>query len=196
MGNEICFRAASEKDAAVLLEIYAPYVRGTAITFEYEVPSEEEFAGRIAKTLTRYPYLIALADGKEVGYAYASPFHDGRAAYGWAAECSIYLRQDCRRKGIGRALYGFLEQILAAQHIFCLTASIAFTDRETDPFLSPASIRFHERVGYQKAAHFHRCGWKFDRWYDIVWMEKHLMPADKEVLPVIPFLEIRGQFDL
>ena len=81
-----------------------PYVRDTAVSFEYEVPSQEEFARRIARTLEKYPYLAAQREGELLGYACTGPFV-GRAAYGWAAETSIYLRQDCRRQGAGRALY-------------------------------------------------------------------------------------------
>ena len=68
-------RMAGLEDAAALLAIYAPYVRETAITFEYDVPSEKEFAGRIAHTLEKFPYLVAENDGEIVGYAYAGAFH-------------------------------------------------------------------------------------------------------------------------
>ena len=90
-------RVAREEDAAALLEIYAPYVLETAITFEYDVPSAEEFAGRIRHTLERYPYLVAEDEsGELLGYAYASPFH-ARPAYDWAVETSFYVRKTGRR---------------------------------------------------------------------------------------------------
>ena len=100
-------RVAALDDAEELLKIYAPYVRETAITFEYEVPSPEEFRERIAHTLEKYPYLVAEHDGKIVGYAYVSPFKE-RAAYAWAVETSIYVRREGRRQGVGRALYAAL----------------------------------------------------------------------------------------
>ena len=78
-------RVATVEDAAQLLEIYRPYVEQTAITFEYEVPSVEEFRHRIATVLARYPYLVYEQDGKIFGYAYVGPFHE-RAAYDWAVE--------------------------------------------------------------------------------------------------------------
>ena len=90
--DEVKIRTATENDAEALLEIYEPYVRETAITFEYEVPSAEEFRSRIRNTLLKYPYLVVEQDGEIIGYAYAGPFHD-RPAYDWAVETSIYV--DC-----------------------------------------------------------------------------------------------------
>ena len=81
-------RTAVPEDADALLRIYSPYVKQTAITFEYEVPSTEEFTARIKNTLKHYPYLVAEQDGKPIGYAYTGPFV-GRAACSWAAETSI-----------------------------------------------------------------------------------------------------------
>ena len=107
--EDLTIRAAAPADAAALLEIYAPYVEKTAVTFAYAVPSAEEFAGRIARTLERYPYLIAMAEGRIMGYACAGPFKE-RAAYDWAAETTVYVRRDGRRRGTGRALYAALER--------------------------------------------------------------------------------------
>ena len=98
--DTITIRTANLDDAAALLAVYAPYVEQTAITFEYEVPSLEEFRGRIAHTLRRYPYLAAEESGEILGYAYTGPFGE-RAAYSWAVETSIYLRQDVRGQGLG-----------------------------------------------------------------------------------------------
>ena len=109
--KEIVIRVAALDDAEELLEIYAPYVRETAITFEYEVPSLEEFRERIAHTLEKYPYLVAEHDGKIVGYAYVSPFKE-RAAYTWSVETSIYVDQNCKRMGIGKKLHSALEHCL------------------------------------------------------------------------------------
>ena len=120
----VTIRPAGPNDAAALLAIYRPYVENTAITFEYDVPTEEEFRARIAHTITRYPYLIAEREGRPVGYAYAGPFKE-RAAYDWAVEVSIYVAQECRRSGIGRALYRALEEVLAEMGIQNLEACIA-----------------------------------------------------------------------
>ena len=104
MSAPLLIRPVTPGDAAALAAIYAPYVEGTAITFEYDVPPAEEFARRIAHTLEHYPYLAAERDGTILGYAYAGPF-GSRAAYDWTTELSVYLRMDCRGGGIGTQLY-------------------------------------------------------------------------------------------
>ena len=121
MKSEVKLRVATVSDAAELLKIYAPYVTDTAITFEYDVPTLEDFKGRIAHTLEKYPYFVAELNGEIVGYAYASAFHP-RAAYGWAAETSIYVRRDMKRMGLGRTLYDALETALKAQGVLNLNA--------------------------------------------------------------------------
>ena len=145
-------------------------MKDTAISFEYEVPSVEEMARRIEETQKTHPWLAAEEDGKVVGYAYAHIFH-GRAAYQWAVETSIYVDMQEQRKGIGKQLHDALEQALKAQGILNMNAAIAYIEQE-DEYLTHDSIRFHERLGYKKVAHFHQCGRKFERWYDIIWMEK------------------------
>ena len=112
--SNIHIRTASPDDAAALLAIYAPYVRETAITFEYDVPSTEEFVRRITHTLEKYPYLVAEKDHSILGYAYAGPFHE-RAAYDWAVETSIYVDRNQKHSGIGRLLYDTLENVLKNQ---------------------------------------------------------------------------------
>lgn len=183
--NAIRVRVATERDAAALLQIYAPYVRKTAITFEYETPSVQEFTERITHTLRRYPYLVAEKNGEIVGYAYADAFKT-RAAYDWAVETTVYVARDCKRQGIGRILYAALERALAAQHILNLNACIAFPEIE-DAYLTRGSVAFHERLGYRMVGTFHQCGYKFGRWYDMVWMEKHLGAHVSDPVPVKPF---------
>lgn len=183
--TSVLLRPAREDDAEALLAIYAPYVTDTAITFEYDVPSREEFAERIRLTLERYPYLVAEEDGTAVGYAYASPFHP-RAAYGWAAELSVYLDRSRRGRGLGSLLYREMEDILLRQGILNLNACIAFP-RGEDPHLTTASISFHQKMGYQTVGHFHQCGYKFGRWYDMVWMEKMLGHHPDSPSPVTPY---------
>ena len=165
-------RMAEPADAKALLAIYAPYVEKTAITFEYTVPTEEEFASRIAGTQKRFPYLCAEAEGELLGYAYVGTFH-ARPAYDWAVETSIYVREDCRKRGLGKLLYQALEQVLAEQGILNLEACIACPVGE-DPYLNRNSIEFHTAMGYRMVGQFHQCGYKFSRWYDMVWMEKQI----------------------
>ena len=165
-------RVATQEDAAALLDIYAPYVRETAITFEYDVPSVEEFAARIAHTLEKFPYLAAENDGEIVGYAYAGAFHP-RAAYQWCAEMSVYVKRDVRRMGVGRKLYDAMEALLKAQRLTNVEACIAVPSAP-DAHLTLDSVRFHEKMGYRMVGKFEKCGYKFDTWYDMVWMEKHI----------------------
>ena len=184
--SSLLIRAARPSDGEALAALYAPYARDTAITFEYEVPDAEEFTARIRRTLARYPFLVAEREGKPVGFVYASPFKN-RAAYDWAVETSIYVAKDAHGEGIGRRLYEALEGALKPMGITNLNACIACPVRE-DEFLTFGSIRFHERQGYRMVGKFTRCGYKFGRWYDMVWMEKWLAAGEGAPQPVIPFL--------
>lgn len=186
--HRISLRAATERDAEALLSIYAPYVANTAVTFEYEIPAAEEFAARIRRVQEKYPWLVAEADGEILGYAYADAFHE-RPAYGWAAELSVYVAPDRKRSGIGSRLYEALELILKEQGILNLYACIACAEKE-DEYLAADSVRFHERHGFQMVGKFHRCGYKFHRWYHMVWMEKHTGPHVENPPGVKSFREI------
>lgn len=182
--NRIHIRLADISDAKELLAIYAPYVKETAITFEYTVPSIDEFTERIRNICTRYPYLAAICENEIVGYAYAGVFKE-RTAYDWAAEVSIYVKKGWHGKGIGRKLYTTLEECLKRQNIVNLYACIASTETE-DEYLTHDSIRFHERMSYKLIGEFRKCGYKYNRWYDMVWMEKIIgihLPEQPEVIP-------------
>lgn len=173
----------TEADAPALLEIYGPYVRNTAISFEYEIPSEEEFRGRIRSISSKYPYIKAVdGDGAVLGYAYAGAFKS-RAAYDWSVETTIYVRRECRGRGVGRMLYEALEQSLQGMGICNLNACIAYTEGE-DAHLNNDSMYFHERLGYRLVGTFHRCGYKFGTWYDMIWMEKLIAPHKSNQPPV------------
>ena len=173
----------TEQDAAALLEIYGPYVRETAISFEYEVPSPEEFRERIRSISAKYPYIKAVDEtGRILGYAYAGAFKS-RAAYDWAVETTIYVRRECRGMGTGRQLYEKLEQSLKGMGICNLNACIAYTP-QPDAHLSNDSMHFHEKLGFQLVGTFHRCGYKFSSWYDMIWMEKLIAPHEQNQPPV------------
>ena len=167
---ETIIRAVHEGDSEALRSIYRPYVEQTAVTFEWDVPSAEEFRRRIAEISAAYPYLVAERGGEVVGYAYASAFQP-RRAYAWSAETSIYLRQDCRGQGLGRLLHGALREALRQMNVQTMYACISSPCEAGDPYLTDASIRFHSALGYRLAGTFHRCGYKLGRWYDMVWME-------------------------
>ena len=163
-------RSAQVSDAPALLDIYAPYVRDTAITFEYDVPSPEEFRERIRRIRQRYPYLVIEKDGVIEGYAYAGVFKD-RAAYDRSCEMTIYLDRGARGRGLGRELYEALEQELKARGFLNLYACIGVPE-EPDEYLDFNSEQFHAHLGYTTVGTFHKCGYKFGRWYNMIWMEK------------------------
>lgn len=175
-------RIATPGDAPAIQDIYRYYVENTAITFEFEVPSVEEFQRRIKKTLERYPYLVAEEDGEVIGYAYVGIFYD-RRAYDWSAEMSVYVRNGIHGKGVGTALYEKMEELLRKQHIVNLFACITHPNAESEVF--------HQARGYEKKAHFEKCGYKLGRWWDIVWMQKVI--ASNEEAPE-SFLKFTGGY--
>ena len=158
-------RPVEAADAKQLLAIYTPYVLNTAITFETEIPTIEEFERRIAETQSSHPYLVAEDKGQIVGYAYAHAYY-GRAAYAWTVEVSIYVDQVARAKGIGTALYDRLEELLIEQGMTQALACISLPNE--------ASIQFHQKRGYEEVAHFKKVGYKLGQWRDIVWLQKEL----------------------
>ena len=161
-------RVAEEADVPEILSIYAPYILDTTVTFEYEVPTEEEFLARFRAITARYPWLVWEEDGRVLGYAHGSaPFE--RAAFRWSCEASVYLRPEARGRGGGRKLYTALEKILAYQgHRICY----AIITGENE-----ASLRFHRKLGYRLTAQMPGCGFKFGRWLGVTWMEKELNPV-------------------
>ena len=168
--ENIIIRTATVEDAEEILNIYAYYVKNTAITFEYDVPSLEEFRRRIEKTLQKYPYLVILEQGNIVGYAYAGAFKE-RAAYDWSVEMTVYIARDAKRLGLGRKIYEELERQLKEMGILNLYACIGDPIVE-DEYLTKDSEKFHQHLGYRKVGEFHKCGYKFGRWYNMIWMEK------------------------
>lgn len=187
--TDLTIRAACPEDAAQLLEIYAPYVRETAISLEYAVPSLEEFASRIRATLARYPYLVAEREGKPYGYTYAGPFKT-RASYGWSVEASLYVLKSAHGLGLGRALYEALEACLREQGFTNINACIA-CPVVADEYLTRNSIEFHAHMGYRLVGEFTQCACKFGRWYDMAWMEKLLLPHTPNPVPPRSFDDVR-----
>lgn len=175
MNGHLMIRPTCEKDAAALARIYAYYVEKTAITFEYTAPDTTEMERRRQEISQRYPYLVAESDDNVVGYAYAHAFY-GREAYAWSVESSIYVDVNARKHGIGRKLYEALEKALKSMGILNINACIAVPRDNQDPYVTNGSLNFHQRLGYTLVGRFHNSGYKFDRWYDVVWMEKMIGP--------------------
>lgn len=174
-------RVATPEDASALVTIYAPYVEETTITFDYDVPSEKDFAQRIAATLKTHPYLVAEDKGVILGYAYAHAYKE-RAAYDWAVEVSVYVDREKRGNGAGKLLYHALEEALRKQNVAILTACITGGNQ--------ASIVFHEKLGYQEVANFPKIGYKFDQWLDVIWLQKFLKEVEGTMPPFIPFSKL------
>lgn len=168
-----CFiRNASLEDAEVLLEIYAYYVLNTAISFEYDVPTIEEFRRRITETLKKYPYIVIEDSEGIAGYAYAAAFKT-REAYKYSVETTIYLKNGMQKKGYGKELLTALESRLKQMGYENANACIAYTCTE-DEYLNNNSMQFHEHMNYRFVGRFEKCAYKFGRWYDMIWMEKHI----------------------
>ncbi|MBQ9544622.1 MAG: GNAT family N-acetyltransferase [Clostridia bacterium] len=163
-------RDARLSDAERLSEIYSHYVLNTAISFETEAPSPEKFRERMMRIMKRYPYKVVISGGIVAGYAYAGSFKD-RAAYDRSCETTIYLDPLCTKLGLGRALYEALEKDLKKMGILNLYACVAYPETE-DEYLTKNSAEFHSHLGYKTVGEFHKCGYKFSRWYDMIWMEK------------------------
>ena len=152
------------RDVADILAIYAPFVRETAVTFEYGVPSLEEFTLRVEGLSVEYPYLVCEMDGKIAAYAYASRYME-RAAYAWGVQVSVYAAPGARGRGIARALYGSLFAMLEKLG-YCNAYALITVPNDR-------SVRFHESFGFVPAGLHHKCGYKLGAWHDVAWMEKN-----------------------
>ncbi len=165
MTETFTLRPATAVDAPALLAIYRPFVESTAVSFETVVPTAEEFAGRIAKALAGWQWLVAERDGRCIAYAYGGT-HRERAAYRFAVEVSAYVHPAAHRQGIGRALYLRLFEDLGGRGYCNAYAGI------TQP--NPASVALHRSVGFEPIGVFRAVGRKFGRWHDVAWFQRSL----------------------
>lgn len=155
-------RLATPADARAIHAIYAPIVRGTAISFELEPPDQAEIARRIAETLARFPWLVAEDAEGIAGYAYAGE-HRERAAYQWSVDVSCYVHERARRRGVGRALYEALKRVLRAQGFRNAFAGVALPNA--------ASVALHESVGFVALGRYRNVGFKLGEWRDSLWLQ-------------------------
>jgi L-amino acid N-acyltransferase YncA len=163
--------ADAAADAAACAAIYAPFVSGSATSFEELAPTAETFAARITQTLEAFPFLIADADGRVAGFAYAGP-HRARAAYRWSAEVSVYIDADFRRQGVGRSLYDELLTLLTRQGLTLALAGITLPN--------DASVALHEAVGFRSVGIYRRVGFKAGAWRDVGWWQLPLGDGDHD----------------
>lgn len=159
---QLVIRDATPADASAVAAIYAPYVSDTAITFETEVPTTAEMAGRIATAQHKHAWLVAAIEGRVVGYAYGGVWR-GRAAFRWSCEVSVYLQTGLRRTGGGRALYEALFARLADRGYLVVVASM------TEP--NQASAGLHRALGFDFVGTHRRVGWKNGAWQDVTFMQ-------------------------
>ena len=156
-------RTANLEDAAAIAAIYNFYVESSHSTFETENVNESEMQRRVSEILENYPFLVGEENGEIIGYAYAARYKT-RAAYRHSAEISVYIKNGIEGKGIGSILYENLFTELKAKPIHAIVAGIALPNE--------ASIRLHEKFGFEKVAHFREVGFKQGRWIDVGYWEK------------------------
>lgn len=173
-------RLATASDVPALLDIYAAYIQ-TPITFEYSLPSPEEFAQRVAEVQARYPYLVAEEEGNILGYAYAHPERP-RAAYQWNAELSIYLNPAVVGKGLGSILCQTLLDLLRLQGVRTAYSVVTVPN--------PASEGLHAAFGFQRIGLHEKTGYKNGSWHDTAWFGKNIAAYTVDPAPIIPFPDL------
>ena len=176
-------RLAAVGDAAAMLAIYAPIVTDSSISFELAPPSLAEMERRIASAESQWPWLVCERTGELIGYAYASQ-HRVRAAYQWSADTSVYVRPDARRGRIARSLYASLFEILALQGYYNAYAGITLPN--------PASVGFHESMGFTPVGVYRGVGYKLGAWHDVGWWARELQPHAPDPAPPISLAAARA----
>lgn len=177
-------RQATQRDAAELLAIYAPYVLETSVSFESRPPTVEEFAGRIERIGSFYPYLVWDEPDGIKGYAYASRYGE-RAAYDWGAQLSVYTAPALHGTGVAAALYTAVLRLLREQGVWRAYAHISCPNT--------ASRRFHEKLGFQAYGQFPNAGYKLGEWHDVLHMELALREGMSQPAPVVSIEDLPVQ---
>jgi len=177
--------ADPDRDAARVAAIYRPAVEASIATFEEVAPAAEVMAGRMRETLSRLPWLVAEDEGGVAGYAYAGP-HRTRPGYRWSVDISVYVDARRQGRGVGRALYDELLDLLRRQGYVNAYAGVALPN--------PASVALHEAVGMRRIARYERVGYKFGAWHDVAWFGMRLadpvgQPPEPIPLPELPAAE-------
>jgi L-amino acid N-acyltransferase YncA len=158
-------RVADERDAGAIAAIYAPAITDAVISFELTAPDTPEMLRRIVAIQRQYPWLVYEESKTVLGYVYAS-VHNERAAYRWSVDVTAYIRHDAHRRGIGRALYTALFEILVLQGYRTACAGITLPNT--------ASVQMHAAMGFKEVGVYHDVGYKFGKWHDVGWYERPL----------------------
>jgi len=180
-------RLATPQDAARVAEIYEPAVTNSAISFELEAPDAAEVRRRIGYVSQNTPWVVCERDGAVLGFAYAGQFRV-RPAYQWTVEVWAYVAPEAQGYGVARAMYTSLFAALTVQGYRNLIAGIALPN--------PASVRFHEAMGFVAAGVYHNVGYKLGAWRDVAWFERALGPFDAEPVAPRPLPQVRDSAEL
>ena len=173
-------RMANASDAAGILSIYKPYIENTSFTFETEVPSIEQFGKRIETYLQKWPWIICEIDGLIAGYVYGAGYRE-RTAYQWSCECSVYIHEDYKGKGLGQHLYEALFPILKLQGFNNVYAVINLPNE--------LSVKLHEKCGLEWFATYENVGYKLGRWKNVGWWRLKLNDYNSEPAPPLKLSE-------
>lgn len=182
MNNKPVIRFIRDSDHEGVLAVYAPYVLHTAITFEYEVPTLEEFSSRVRTISKHYPYLVCECDGQIVAYCYGS-IHRVKTAYQWSVESTIYISEVYHHRGIADAMYRCLFEILKLQGFVNVYAGISVPDGKSD--------KFHSKFGFKYLGCFPKIGFKHGKWHDLKWYEYNLEEHRDDMAAPTPIIDIQ-----
>ncbi len=172
--SEVTINLITNNDIEGVLKVYAPYIEETAISFEYEVPTLEEFIGRVHAITKQYPWLVAKEHGNVIGYAYGTT-HRARTAYQWSVEVAIYMAKDYRGKGIGKQLYHQLFELLKQQGYCTAFAGMTLPNEKSEAL--------HLSCGFEEIGVFKNIGYKNNQWHSVKWFQKQLGDYNKVELP-------------
>ena len=167
-------RLGASADAAAVADIYAPFCKNTAISFEVVAPTADDMATRIERTGAHRPWLVLEDTGAVIGYAYAAPHHE-RAAYQWTTSTSVYVHQAHHGRGAGRALYTTLFELLRGLGYFRATAGITLPNA--------ASVGLHRSFGFTLVGVYRSVGFKLGAWHDVAWFEAEIQPVVRDPAP-------------
>lgn len=174
-------RLAAKKDCQAMLAIYSYYVSETVVSLEYEPPTPAEFERRYDSFTAQFPWLVFERGGEVLGYAYAHRFHE-RAAYSWSAECTVYVKNDQHRKGIGRALYSALLEILRLQGYKTAVGLICVPNDNSEAM--------HKFFGFQKQGVVQNAGYKSGAWRSVAWYALALSDYPNSPSPPLPIGDV------
>jgi L-amino acid N-acyltransferase YncA len=180
-------RLAIPADGPACAAIYAPYVTGSAVSFELVPPNGAEMAARIARTIERTPWVVVESEGRERAYAYATRHRD-RPAYDWTVETTVYVDQRWARRGLGRLAMTSLVAILRLQGAHLAVAGITLPN--------PGSVGLHRALGFARIGRYPAIGFKDGRWHDVEWYALELGAREAGPEPLVPLRELAGTAEL